>query len=59
MKARLQTGSYTLHANGARFNQFSVTPLCPPCKQAPETREHFIVTCKCLKDIRSNKRYEV
>lgn len=53
VKARLLTGSYTLQANRARFNQFSVSPLCPLCKQAPETREHFIVTCTCLKDIRS------
>ena len=52
VKARLLTGSYTLQANRARFNQFSVNPQCPLCKQAPETREHFIVTCKSLKDIR-------
>ena len=53
MKARLLTGSYTLQFNRAKFNQFRVNPLSPLCKQAPETREHFIVTCKCLKDIRS------
>ena len=53
MKARLLTGSYSLPANRARFNQFSVNPLCPLCKQAPKTREHFIVSCKCLKDTRS------
>ena len=53
MKARLLTGSYLLQANRVRFIQLSVNPMCPLCKQAPETREHFIVTCKCLKDIRS------
>lgn len=57
MKVRLLTGSYTLQANRARFNQFSVNPQCPLCKQEPETREHFIVTCKSWKDIRiSNLR---
>ena len=51
--ARLLTGTYTLQSNRARFNQFNVDPICPLCKREPETREHFIVTCESLKDVRT------
>ena len=53
MKARLLTGTYTLQATRARFNQFCVNPQCPLCKQEPENRVHFLVICQTLKDIRS------
>ena len=52
MKARLLTGTYTLQATRARFNQFCVNPQCPLCKQEPENRVHFLVICQTLKDIR-------
>ena len=51
--AKLLTGTYTLQSNKAKFNQFNVNPQCPLCKKFPETRDHFIVVCDSLNDIRT------
>ena len=52
VKARLLTGTYTLQSNRAKFNQFNVSPLCQLCNKDPETREHFLVTCEALHQLR-------
>ncbi len=48
IKLQLIIGSYILQAQRARFNQFSVKPECLLCKQEPETRGHFLVSCPAL-----------
>ena len=49
VKVRLLTGTYTLQANRARFNQNEVDSTCKLCDKSPETREHFISSCKVIK----------
>ena len=44
----LLSESYILQANRARFNQNSVNPTCPLCKQAPEDLPHFLLSCPGL-----------
>ena len=44
--ARILTGTYTLQSNRAKFNQHDVDPTCLLCKEGPENRQHFILTCK-------------
>jgi len=46
IKARILTGTYTLQSNQAKFNQHDVDPTCLLCKEGPENRQHFILTCK-------------
>ena len=53
VKARLLTGTYTLQSNRAKFNQFNVSPICQLCNKHPETREHFLISCESLKNIRT------
>ena len=53
IKARLLTGTYTLQSNRARFKQFNADSICPLCKREPESREHYIVTCESLIDVRT------
>ncbi len=53
IKARLLTGTYTLQANRARFNQFKVNPTCKLCKTEPEDREHLISKCTALTSVRT------
>ena len=53
VKAKLLTGTYILQSNRAKFNQFSVSSLCQLCNKNPETREHFLVTCEALHQLRS------
>ena len=45
IKAKIITGTYTLQANRARFNQHSVSPTCLLCKNDSEDREHLILHC--------------
>ena len=45
LKCKLLTGSYTLQANRAVFNQFQVDPTCKLCSIAPGTRQHYIAGC--------------
>ncbi len=52
-KLHLVTGTYLLQAHRARFNQFEVDPLCLLCREEPETREHFIGSCKALSAYRA------
>ena len=52
LKCRLLTGIYTLQSNRAVFNQFAVDPMCKICGTAPETRQHFLVECHYLQEVR-------
>ena len=52
-RAKLLSGSYILQANRARFNQNSVNPTCPLCKQAPEDLPHFLISCQGLEPTRT------
>ena len=42
LKVKLLTGTYTLQANWANFNQYAVDPTCKLCDSEPEDREHFL-----------------
>jgi exonuclease III len=53
-KVKLLTGSYTLQANKAVFNQFQVNKTCLLCDDGPEDRKHFLVDCIKLRDVRNN-----
>ena len=44
-RVRLLTGTYTLQANIAKFNQNEVDPTCQLCGTLPEDRVHFIAMC--------------
>ena len=48
IKARILTGTYTLQANKAKFNQFEVDGTCRLCDNGVENREHFLTTCTAL-----------
>ena len=52
IKAKIITGTYTLQANRARFNQHSVSPTCLLCKNDSEDREHLILHCTAHAHIR-------
>jgi hypothetical protein len=53
VKAKLLTGTYTLQSNRSRFNQYEVDATCTLCHKEPETREHFLIRCESLTDVRS------
>ena len=53
---KLLTGSYTLQANRANVNQYTVNPTCKLCNAEPEDREHFLVRCTVLESIRYHYR---
>ena len=52
IKARLLTGTYTLQTDKHRFNQYEVDKTCQLCNQEPEDREHFILQCTVLTEVR-------
>ena len=58
-KARLLKGTYTLQANRAAFNQYTVDPTCRICNLNPETREHFISNCIYYEDIRDSYKQKI
>ena len=47
VKLKLMTGSYSLQTNRPTSNQHHSTD-CLLCKQAPETRAHFLIHCSAL-----------
>ena len=49
---KLSCGSYILQSVRARFNQFQVSKLCPLCREADETMQHFILHCGVLAQTR-------
>lgn len=53
VKLRMITGTYSLQANRARFNQFEVNPTCRLCNTDVEDRSHFIAVCPALAHIRT------
>jgi len=52
VKVRMLTGTYTLQANRAKFNQHTVQGTCPLCKTEVENREHFLLHCPPLHPVR-------
>ena len=56
LKVKLLTGSYTLQANRANFNQYTVNPTCKLCSAEPKDRPHFLARCTFLESIRSHYR---
>lgn len=40
--------NYTLQANGHKYNQHEVSPICKLCNLEPEDRKHFILRCPIL-----------
>jgi endonuclease/exonuclease/phosphatase family metal-dependent hydrolase len=59
IKARLLTGTYTLEANRAVYNQHEVKGICTMCNAGMETREHFLATCTVLEDTRSHYLHQI
>jgi hypothetical protein len=53
VKAKLLTGTYTLQANRAVINQYEVDKACPLCGMGPENRQHFMLECPSLQDVRN------
>ena len=52
VQVKLSCGSYILQSVRARFNQFQVSKLCPLCREADETLQHFIAECVVLEQTR-------
>ena len=52
LKAKLLTGTYNLQARRANFKTEDSDSKCKLCDEAPENREHFIVSCKALSEVR-------
>ena len=52
VKAKLLLGVYTLQTNKAQFNQYKVKMTCPLCELDNESREHFIISCPALSNVR-------
>ena len=42
------TDTYVLHSVRAKFNQYSVDPMCLLCGENPEDHEHFLLMCRSL-----------
>ena len=55
VKARLLTGTYTLQANRAKFNQHTIPGTCPLCKSGIENREHFLMHYSSLIPIKQKQ----
>ena len=52
VQVKLSCGSYILQSVRARFSQFQVSKLCPLCREADETMQHFILHCGVLEQTR-------
>jgi hypothetical protein len=52
IKEKLLLGTYILQSNRHKFNKYEVRPVCPLCNSGEEGREHFIVICYKLMDVR-------
>lgn len=46
------TGTYTLLAYQAVFNQYAVDATCHLCRTEPEDRTHFLLVCSALQHVR-------
>ncbi|KAH3747912.1 hypothetical protein DPMN_182347 [Dreissena polymorpha] len=55
-KAKLLTGTYTVQANRAVFNQYAVNSICTLCNTEPECRVHFIAKCPTSNAVRDKYR---
>ena len=52
IRAKLITGTYTLQANRAKFNQYSVSSTCILCKSESDDRIHLVLHCTTYTHIR-------
>ena len=52
-RAKFIAGSYILHSNRARFNQFKVDPTCPLCGNDKEDMTHMLAVCTSLQHSRT------
>lgn len=52
IKVKLLLGTYILQTNRHKFNKHEVSPDCPLCDSGDEDREHFIVICPKLMEVR-------
>ena len=52
IKVKLLLGVYILQSNRHKFNNYEVRPDCPLCNRGEEDREHFVVICSKLMDVR-------
>ena len=59
IKSRLITGTYTLQENAAKYNNNQISSDCLLCKEDTETLEHFILSCKALKNIRNKYTHSI
>ena len=59
-KCRLLTSTYTLQRTGQSLtNTLWVDPTCKLCRNASETRQHFLVYCQALSDERGKCHSQV
>ena len=52
VKAKLLTGTYSLESKKIKYGKAD-TGICPLCHEEVESREHFVVLCPSLQDIRT------
>ena len=50
---KLLTGSFTIQANIANFNKYTVNPTCKLWNAEPEDRQHFLARCTYLSSFTS------
>ena len=53
VKAKLLSGTYNLEGKRALFKKAGNAGLCPLCRDAIESREHFLVICSSLDEARA------
>lgn len=52
VKVRLLTDTYMLQYHKGKFNQYSVSQTCVLCNEKTEDRQHFILECSKLNEVR-------
>jgi hypothetical protein len=52
VKCKLQSGTYMLQYNRAKFNKQDPDPSCILCRSAVENTSHFIIECPVLQPVR-------
>ena len=52
VKTKLVTDTYSLQSTRAAFNNMDVDPTCLLCKSSAETKEHLVLHCVRLHDMR-------
>ena len=60
IKARILTGTYTLHANRSRFNfQYTVDRTCPLCGKGIENLKYFTLLCPVTETARTKFKQKI